>query len=909
MPLFYGIKAKSKIFSLLFWTLFSSINGEDKSLLNDAKRGEKLFYEANFEEAIPYYQATLQQIDDKALQTGIFLRLADCHLKLNAPNDALKYLKQIEKSEIKTFSRQHKDNNLNIYYISLMSRAFLETDDPFSAMQLYNQSHINTSSMSLEKGLHWMRCQDLSQAEKAFSEVIKSSDPLLCSDSHNDICYVFARYQLAKIAYAKNEWSKAQCLLEELNDIPSKPFASAITYLSGCLFLSMGQPENSLSYFKTLLPSSFNCHCSWLEDVLSHYILCHLQWALALYEKGNYESLNSLFEEAEPYLKYLLSVQRDENTVLLWGQFYLIKTKCCAHDVNKEELKEALTFSQENLKKESFQTLQLFQAAMSEWDQCREICEKMSDSSLSPHLQAKVHFTLGLKTLEEGWKTQDEVKIRSAIILFQNVLSSEDSTFTTISLKYLTFAWASLPGKEDAKEGWMTLEQLKRQNSYFPEADLVMAHLAMRIGKKENLEYAKRELLSRSNAHNLLLASRVSLQGENYEEADVLLSQIIDNPLYNSSHSEAFFWKAYSAGKRGKLDDRKKYLQCTFEGNANAIFAPMAYFLYYPYSEYMQGSKKAIKHLIHMPELYKEHPLCITAYYLTGLYYLKDHISPEGAIIRSKNILEAIEAFQNAETSFETLENAHALSLSELPYFIQTYLYAKYERAVCNFEVAQHSEGGKKAIYLDYAESLFKELIEEFIHHSERVKIYSSSLTTSHPLILAKAFTQLAELYIATQRVEDAESLLKESIVRYHDAHITQSHQLMHTWRSLAHIALIKEDHQTALEYFYQAENSLVYHTEHNASEQLDLKIEQSQCYKHLKNYDQAMKHLSAVINEDVLSPLRVKAMFLRAEIYELEGREELAIKQLEATSRKGGEWAKKAKEKLKENYGYSMDP
>jgi hypothetical protein len=44
--------------------------------------------------------------------------------------------------------------------------------------------------------------------------------------------------------------------------------------------------------------------------------------------------------------------------------------------------------------------------------------------------------------------------------------------------------------------------------------------------------------------------------------------------------------------------------------------------------------------------------------------------------------------------------------------------------------------------------------------------------------------------------------------------------------------------------------------------------------------------------------------MFLRSEIYVLQGRHELARKQLEATSKKGGEWAIKAKEKLDKDYG-----
>jgi hypothetical protein len=46
--------------------------------------------------------------------------------------------------------------------------------------------------------------------------------------------------------------------------------------------------------------------------------------------------------------------------------------------------------------------------------------------------------------------------------------------------------------------------------------------------------------------------------------------------------------------------------------------------------------------------------------------------------------------------------------------------------------------------------------------------------------------------------------------------------------------------------------------------------------------------------------------MYLRSEVYELQGRHELAVKQLEATARKGGAWAQKAQEKLEKDYGFN---
>ncbi|NDC39466.1 MAG: hypothetical protein EBZ48_15745 [Proteobacteria bacterium] len=58
------------------------------------------------------------------------------------------------------------------------------------------------------------------------------------------------------------------------------------------------------------------------------------------------------------------------------------------------------------------------------------------------------------------------------------------------------------------------------------------------------------------------------------------------------------------------------------------------------------------------------------------------------------------------------------------------------------------------------------------------------------------------------------------------------------------------------------------------------------------------------VINADVASPLRLRAMFERAELYELQERPELAVRQLESIAKMGGEWALAAEKKLKERYG-----
>jgi hypothetical protein len=87
--------------------------------------------------------------------------------------------------------------------------------------------------------------------------------------------------------------------------------------------------------------------------------------------------------------------------------------------------------------------------------------------------------------------------------------------------------------------------------------------------------------------------------------------------------------------------------------------------------------------------------------------------------------------------------------------------------------------------------------------------------------------------------------------------------------------------------------------------QRLDLYIQESMCYRGLQQWDNAILVLSKVVNDDAISSLRLKAMLLRAEVYELQGRPELARKQLDSMANKGGPWAAKAKEKLEKDYGY----
>jgi tetratricopeptide (TPR) repeat protein len=136
----------------------------------------------------------------------------------------------------------------------------------------------------------------------------------------------------------------------------------------------------------------------------------------------------------------------------------------------------------------------------------------------------------------------------------------------------------------------------------------------------------------------------------------------------------------------------------------------------------------------------------------------------------------------------------------------------------------------------------------------------------------------------------------------YEKSKIEQGYYFSRLWYDRGMIAFKENSPRQALQYFRHSETAAKGDILDN-HQLLDLWIQQSLCYLELGEMDSSMQLLSRVTNYNATSSLRIKAMYLRAEIYEKQGRHELAKKQLQATSSKGGEWALKAKQKLEKDY------
>ena len=358
-----------------------------------------------------------------------------------------------------------------------------------------------------------------------------------------------------------------------------------------------------------------------------------------------------------------------------------------------------------------------------------------------------------------------------------------------------------------------------------------------------------------------------------------------------------WYWEAKCAEKLNKSPESiRESLKKVYENYPQSALAAEAYFHCYAYHEYLQGDRQAIKHLERMKNKYPDSPYLMHTFYLIGLDHKRDRRSPEGKWLRRKDLIAAIDAFHDAESTFDELKNKGCME--DLPAYTLLRHHCTLERALANLAIAEESTEAKAVIYLDYAEDVFKQLVDDLDHSAQAAK-------NEHVWrLLEESSFWLGKTYIKLNEGVAAKEVFAKMLDSYRQAKITKGYFLSRVWYELGVLAIKAGNFQEALAALLQGEDSSSGRIL-TADQKLDLWIQQSQCYRELNQMEHAMLTLSKAINSDEVSALRLKAMYLRAEIYEIQKRYELAKKQLEAAANKGGEWALKAKIKLEQDYGF----
>ncbi|MGZ3633639.1 MAG: tetratricopeptide repeat protein [Parachlamydiaceae bacterium] len=392
------------------------------------------------------------------------------------------------------------------------------------------------------------------------------------------------------------------------------------------------------------------------------------------------------------------------------------------------------------------------------------------------------------------------------------------------------------------------------------------------------------------------------LEQGNDHQAESAYTQLIKKYPQSPYIAEALYWRAVCAEKL-KKDPLliQSYRKQVFENYPSSPFAPPAYFAYYTYRDYLQGDPITLKHLRGFHHLFPNSPLQMTAYYLIGLNYKRECKSPTGRTLHKKNPIKAIQAFSKVELAFESLNQKKKIASQEVPYYLTIRYRAMLERALANQSIALDSVSTKRTIYAQYAQDLFIQINRELEDPSHPFATYF--VQEPFHKIQEENLYLLTKCYLKFENEEAAKSTIDQLLAKYAASNTTKGYYLSRIHYERGMLAMRHQEYLMAEEAFNQAESC----NENNVlstDQKLELWIQQSECAKALQQMDKAMLILSKVINDSSISSLRVKAMYLRAEIYALQGRHELARKQLTATSNKGGEWATKAKIQLEETYG-----
>ncbi len=751
---------------------------------------------------------------------------------------------------------------------------------------------------------------EYTQAKKKFTKLAETEDPK--SKEGKRALLFIARIDLHEKNYigAKETLNKISITSKESDIL----FAEASYVKAHTLFLLEDFEGAKKSYLEALF-------CKHLApDCLYGLGCCYFKLAEA--EVHPEKNLN----EAKAVLEKFIEITAAEKGCLALGLCLLLEGKIKKSEIFFEKA-EALYLSFPFSKNGEYEANLLLAQAASSFpmkNKFYRFLTQEANATLPLYKEAwlrrgESEFKEGKELLQEGRVQEAQKCFMRASLSFEKCYYLERETSkprAAIALKNQALAFLE-QGTSDAKQAALVIiESFLHEN----------ADLRKELPCKEEISYLHGTILANLSLENenpaLLEQAIASLQQAvldtagcdlaksslytlgtllykkgYFEEAASYFKKIVDCDPHSPLVSEALYWQSRSLEKAGydfaTFGEIRKRIAEQFP---SSVFADEAYFTNRPMVEYLEGQPNAILHLAQMQEKFPKSPYLITVNYLLGLHKRKES---SGAKISA--FLEAITYFEKAGSLFKETHEQGILTEENLEYFVPVYYHAIIELAKTHKMISELSKGAKAQVFLEYAMTHYQALLQDFSHGSPSLASY---LYRKHafPPVLEEATLGLAEVMMLSGDDAQAEEHLSTMLKKYEKLKITRGYYLAKTYICLGEIAMRKKNYREALTRFAESEEADKGRVLSNDA-RLTLWIQESKCHMALGDTDGAMRLLSKVINEDVVSSLRLKAMYLRAEIYESQGRGELAMKQLEATAKKGGEWGLKAKEKLENDY------
>lgn len=862
-----------------------------------ANEAQELFQATLYEQAIPLFEKEAESGERQAIHS-----LGACYL---ATGQYLKTIELLEKCADDSESR------------FLLASAYLRSDAFDKAVSLLAQLDPSNAVLH-DLGIAYFKLGDWEKSAKALKGV--SNDP----EQFN--LFFNAQLFLIRLDFEQGRFEEAEKTLSSLDpkmqELPE--FSYQISYVKGELLFHKKQFAEAAVHFENAIPKRNKLLASWINQSLYYLGWCYVKMA----ETGEEKTVS--YEQAEKAFAELIQLYPEENALLAYAHCMLCKGRDLKDGASVQKAHVILN-DQRILSSQSGRNQALLIKA--QFASTYEEREKLYHELTKDPAQ-------NVSTLVKAWYLRSANELSEAREFLKSEQRAEAKAHFDKAVQYLEKTYDPLEPNDFQKvahlqkqialthyeEGTQKALKLALEKLNFLSADTA---LMQQLDDPLEIFYCKAIVSMSLNDEDCLTKASMTLKeglrsypsggykercyfmlGSLYyrlsefdlaEEAFVKLGN--DSPL-SPLASEAFYWAARSA-ENLKKDPAiiKGYKQRVFENYADCAKAAECFFTYYSYPEYLQGDRKALKHLQALTSKYPQSPFVLNAFYLQGMDLKRDRKSPEGKWIRRKNLTAAIESFQKVDQHFNALIKEGSLSNEDQLYYVLLYYRSMLERALANYEISENSKGAKRQIYLEYAKCVFIKIKEDFLN-IENPWTQMIKIKEVFPKIEEESRFWLSKIYWDHGNAVDAEKNALEMFEKFRQSAIEKSYFLAKLWYERGKAAFQKGDYELAMESYKCAEQAgsdkIL-----NTDETLDISIEISLCYQKLGKLDQAMLILSRVINCAAVSSLRIKAMFLRAEIYELQSRPNLAKRQLETVSLKGGEWGLKALEKLEKEYGY----
>lgn len=863
-------------FRTFFWIISCLLSNLEASPLEDART----FFDATlYDLAIEKYRSLFKSSTlAKHEQEEAQIRMAQGYLYDQNPSAALEVLGSVP------------PNPEGVYLQGMAFRMLgklIEAKEAFEKAIQFNEG--KRQEAYLELGIiHF----DLNEEE----EKIRTCLEEIKQGPGKEDLYIQAQIYLARLDLRSDNFDKAVKRLRSLQmSLPSGSLYSIqAAFWTGVAFYQKGNLNEAIQAFAAALSKKGAHPPPWQGDTLRYMVDCTLKLAQTQNNPALYHQAEELLKGCEP----------SEETDLAMAELLIFKGKQFADDPSFQKglalVNEPGKFTAVPLRA---QVCALLARATQGPEREKVLLELTEERFQTTPQYGDGWFWRGEDLLKKGMSLK-KTQPATATLTFLNAAQAFEKSRHAFKQADKEFAATRL----EAEALWQvktkdTLEKALSLLETSPSTDEVLylkGLTAAALDPKRGIFILEEGLALREeeNAYSekiQLLLGTLYYHDQNLKKAYSQFLSLADKTQDTELASRAFLWAARCV--EDQPDEAKFLRKKVFNSFENSSGAAEAFFLYYPYKDYLQGDRGALKHLQGLKEKFPHSPIAIVSQYLVGMDLKRDRKTVEGKWIRKKDLNRSIEAFQDGETLFEELEEKNQIPEEEINFYRKVKIRSTLERALANLVIADESQGAKRQIFLEYAEEVFREI-------GELLSKNNFSAQEGFAPLLEESSYWLTQTFLKQGHKKEAQRELEKMIQKYGQLNITRGYFLSRVWYELGLLALEEQQPMRALDYFSFAEDAgkgKVLSTD----QRIDLLIQKSLSYLALHETDKAMLLLSQAINSDQISSLRVKAMFLRADIYRQQGRKELARKQLEATSKKGGEWALKAKQKLDEDYAY----